>query len=237
MFTGFEQRGRRRPRRGGVAVASVAAHALVAWLAAVASVRANDAPPSPPSADTIIWVAPTPRATRPVGERPARPRGTPRAGTGSSPAWRAAPLVPELLPAIDVDAAHAPDPLRDALAGDVFGAAASAPGGPGAGAADEGPWPSTAVEVEARPRPGNPAPRYPAALEATRVAGTVTARFVVDTLGRVEPGSVRLAGSDDPRFADAVRRVLPRHRFHPARVGGRAVRQLVEQPFVFAVRP
>jgi hypothetical protein len=60
-------------------------------------------------------------------------------------------------------------------------------------------------------------------------------RFVVDTAGRVEAGSVHVVRADHPLFADggprrARRRVLP-----PAEAGGRRVRQLVEQAFAFAL--
>ena len=97
-------------------------------------------------------------------------------------------------------------------------------------------WSEDVVDTPAAPLPGNPPPQYPAALRATGVEGQVVARFVVDTLGRVEPSSVELpAGDSDPRFATAVRDVLPRLRFRPAAVGGHRVRQRVQQPFTFAI--
>jgi outer membrane biosynthesis protein TonB len=67
------------------------------------------------------------------------------------------------------------------------------------------------------------------------VAGRVVARFVVDTLGRVEPGSVQVVAADHPLFAATVREALGAMRFRPARAGGVRVRQLVELPFAFAV--
>ncbi len=65
----------------------------------------------------------------------------------------------------------------------------------------------------------------------------VLVEFVVDTLGRVEPTSVRVVESDHPYFSDAVLRALPVYRFLPAEVQGRRVRQLVRLPFRFAVSP
>ena len=84
--------------------------------------------------------------------------------------------------------------------------------------------------------PGAPAPRYPEMLRAGAVQGRVVARFVVDTLGRVEPPSVEFPEASHLQFAEAVRQVLPRLRFRPAEAGGRRVRQLVQQEFRFALR-
>ena len=62
------------------------------------------------------------------------------------------------------------------------------------------------------------------------------AEFVVDTSGRVEPGSIRVLRTSHPLFAQAVERVLPLARFVPAEAGSRRVRQLVQQPFAFAMQ-
>jgi hypothetical protein len=64
----------------------------------------------------------------------------------------------------------------------------------------------------------------------------VSARFVVDTLGRVEPASIEITETTHTLFADAVRVALLRQRFLPAAAGGHLVRQLVVQPFEFRIR-
>ena len=116
--------------------------------------------------------------------------------------------------------------------GGLRGTAAGADGGLGGSE----PWSAATVERAAAPRDGNPVPRYPEALRAAGTEGQVLVRFVVDTAGRVEAGSVRVLRADDPQFAEAVRAVLPSFRFTPAEAGGRRVRQLVEAPFAFTVR-
>ena len=63
--------------------------------------------------------------------------------------------------------------------------------------------------------------------------GSVMVEFVVDTTGRVEPGSIQLTQADHALFASAVRDVLPRYRFIPAMAAGHRVRQLVRLPFRF----
>jgi TonB family protein len=74
---------------------------------------------------------------------------------------------------------------------------------------------------------------YPPSLRAEHIEGTVLAEFVVDTLGRVEPDRFGIVGSTDPLFSDAVRSAIRGASYTPAIRGGRRVRQLVRQPFVF----
>lgn len=110
-------------------------------------------------------------------------------------------------------------------------------GGPSAGSPSaDGPHTAYTVDRPVQPRDGNPVPRYPAVLASAGVEGTVTAQFVVDTLGAVERGSIRLARSTHVLFADAVTATLQHMRFVPAQAGGRMVRQLVEQSFQFTIR-
>jgi TonB family protein len=79
------------------------------------------------------------------------------------------------------------------------------------------------------------APAYPAMLQSTGVQGQVIAQYVVDTLGRAEAASFRVLESTHVLFTSAVQAALPALRFVPAEVGGRKVRQLVQQPFVFSI--
>ena len=77
--------------------------------------------------------------------------------------------------------------------------------------------------------------RYPDDLRQRGVCGEVLASFVVDTLGRAEMETFRVIKSTDPLFSDAVRRGVAQSRFKPARLRGRTVRQLVQQPFAFKI--
>lgn len=92
------------------------------------------------------------------------------------------------------------------------------------------------VDREVVPLSTNPAPRYPASLRAAGVQGSVLARFVVDTTGRVRMETVQVDASDHPLFSEAVIEVLRRSRYAPAELRGRKVPQLVVQPFVFVLR-
>jgi TonB family protein len=81
-----------------------------------------------------------------------------------------------------------------------------------------------------------PAPRYPAALAQARVTGRVELAYVVDTLGRAEPGSLRTLMSAHPALDSAARASVLASRYRPARLRGSAVRQLVRQMFGFRLR-
>lgn len=91
------------------------------------------------------------------------------------------------------------------------------------------------VERPASANPSNMPPRYPAALRAAGIQGGVTARFVVDTNGRVDTSTVEIVKSDHADFATAVREGLPQLRFFPAQVANRPVKQMVTMPFTFSL--
>jgi TonB family protein len=91
------------------------------------------------------------------------------------------------------------------------------------------------LDEAARPLPTTGWPTYPADMRIAKREGEVLARFVVGTDGTVDPSTLQVVRSSDPAFTTAVRDAIPALRFQPARVGGRAVRQLIEQPFTFAL--
>jgi TonB family protein len=78
-------------------------------------------------------------------------------------------------------------------------------------------------------------PRYPDSLKVHGVQGQVLAQFVVDTMGQVEPSTFRVLASTHDEFTAAVRGAMPGFAYEPARRRGQKVRQLVQQPFVFAI--
>ena len=93
------------------------------------------------------------------------------------------------------------------------------------------------ITKPATPLADNRPPRYPDELRVAGVEGEVLTQLVVDTSGRVASGSVKVLRSTDPRFTAAVLGNLESWRFSPAEVDGRRVRQLLEMPFTFALRP
>ena len=61
-------------------------------------------------------------------------------------------------------------------------------------------------------------------------------RFIVDTLGRIEPCSLTLLETTHPLWGTAALHYARDWRFRPAKRGVRRVRQSVHQPFNFTMR-
>jgi TonB family protein len=91
------------------------------------------------------------------------------------------------------------------------------------------------VEKQVRVVPGSPQPQYPATMKKAKISGEVLAQFVVNADGRADLSTFKVLKSDHQEFADAVREILPDMRFIPAEIGGQKVKQMVQQPFTFAV--
>jgi protein TonB len=88
--------------------------------------------------------------------------------------------------------------------------------------------------VEERPeRIAGPEPRYPDMLRQAGIDGEVVIECVIDTLGRVEPGTIRVASSTHVLFEQPAREALAASIFRPARLDGRAVRVRVQLPIAF----
>jgi periplasmic protein TonB len=91
------------------------------------------------------------------------------------------------------------------------------------------------VEKQVSTAPGSPQPRYPEMLKSANIEGEVLAQFVVDTTGHAEMSTFKVLKSSHDGFTQAVKNVLPNMRFYPAEIGGRKVKQMVQQPFTFAL--
>ena len=91
------------------------------------------------------------------------------------------------------------------------------------------------VEKPVMQAPNSPTPQYPDILRQAGVEGEALVSFVVDTTGRADVASFKIIRTTHELFATAVKNALPRMRFIPAEVGDKKVRQLVQQPFSFAI--
>lgn len=76
-------------------------------------------------------------------------------------------------------------------------------------------------------------PGYPAEAAARGLGGKVLLQVAVDSAGAPVPETLVVLESPDPLLEDAARAALLQYRFTPARLHGRAVRQLVQIPFTF----
>jgi TonB family protein len=59
---------------------------------------------------------------------------------------------------------------------------------------------------------------YPPGLRSMGIEGTAIVQFVVDTNGRVEPGSIRVVSSTHPLFESGALQVVPWGKFSPGRM-------------------
>ena len=131
------------------------------------------------------------------------------------------PFPPTSLPLLDFHPATTPAPVSGGPGGD----SRLSPGSP---------FPMDMVDERPEVLAGPPL-TYPDLLRQAGIQGRVLVRAVVDTLGRVEPGSVAVVVSSNPGFDRAALDYLRRALFRPARVLGRPVRVLVEVPIEFRI--
>jgi TonB family protein len=71
---------------------------------------------------------------------------------------------------------------------------------------------------------------YPEGLRREGIEGHVVVQAVVDTTGRVEPGSIKIVKSSNAAFDLPTRLWVLKALFRPARLHGEAVRVLISQP-------
>ena len=226
-----------RQRHAGGTVASMLVHgAVVATIVALTLPGRGSARSAPDIVvDTIRFIRPMSPTPRPSATTPRSPtpsdQGIPRPNL---PTIDVPVLTPTTIPPIDLSAA--PTTSDEVVIGrraNEFGSGAAGPGIPVGGSGEV--LDPSAVDRPPRILGRAPEPRYPAALRSAGIPGHVLAEFVVDTLGRAEPGSLRFPELTNPLFGDAVREALARYRFSPGEVAGRKVRTRVAVPFEFRV--
>jgi periplasmic protein TonB len=226
----------RRPRRRAGLVASIVIHTLIIGgaLAATAAAKSRNPGHRRPPPPTIIYTRQDPRPAPPksrvhgrgravISERRLIPHYVGQRITYVSDSLFRQPVDIAGETPLGIDSLSSACLLRCRLR---FDRDSSHPG--------DGGRPATIATVDrAAALVSPPRPRYPELLRAAGVTGRVIVRLVVDTLGRVEPGSIVVRESSHDLFAGAVRAILPALRFVPAEAGGRRVRMLVDLPFEF----
>ncbi|MEP6780054.1 MAG: energy transducer TonB [Gemmatimonadaceae bacterium] len=142
--------------------------------------------------------------------------------------------IPTVIP--DIDLSKKMTDVSDFTGKGVAGGTAKGVGsGPAPPPQGDQPYFEFQVEKPVVAAPGSPGPVFPEMLKSAGVEGTVLAQFIVDTTGRAEVASFKVLKSDHAQFELAVKNALPRMRFLPAEVGGKKVKQLVQQPFQFSL--
>ncbi|MGI8508708.1 MAG: energy transducer TonB [Gemmatimonadaceae bacterium] len=78
-------------------------------------------------------------------------------------------------------------------------------------------------------------PEYPSSLQSAGIEGEVDVQFVVGIDGRADMSTFKVTKSSNDMFSNAVRTAVSRARYSPAEIGGKKVRMLVQQPFMFGI--
>ena len=91
--------------------------------------------------------------------------------------------------------------------------------------------------VQEKPeRLAGPPPVYPPLLQSAGIEGTVMVQAVIDTMGRVEPASIKIVTSANPGFNESAKQTVMKSLFRPARVYGKAVRVLIQLPVAYTIK-
>jgi TonB family protein len=92
----------------------------------------------------------------------------------------------------------------------------------------------SSVTVDETPvRISSPPLEYPRMMRQAGINGVVLVQAIVDTTGRVEPGSIQVIQSSQAAFEGAATRLVQRSLFQPGRLRGQVVRVLIQIPVVF----
>ena len=214
---------------------SVLLHGLMITAAIIATTQGPATLEAPRESRVVPLTAPIARAEPPRTAALPRPR-VPAAPVAPTITPIIAPAAPPLIAPIAVPSTL-PLPIDGAMP--ILLPEGGTPGTPGNSTPGEGtPLGGTvlgaeSVDIAAHLLPHSPLPRYPEMLTTQRIEGGVRVRFVVSANGRAELNTLEILDATHPAFIEAVRAVLPRLRFAPAKLGRTNVRQLVEIPFGF----
>ncbi len=233
MFENLIETKPKKPKTFKTMVLSVFLHALAISAAVYGTLQAKEAIEKP-KAEKVEFVEmkkdepPPPKEEAPPPEviaAPPPPKGF---------QVLTAPIkIPDVLPEIDLskkvtdEADFSGKGVQGGIAKGVVG---------GTGPVSDQPYFEFQVEKQVQSIPGKgPQLRYPDMLRSANVEGEVLAQFVVDTTGKVEIAGLKILKSSHDLFTNAVRQALGAARYYPAEIGGRKVKQLVQQPFNFTL--
>jgi periplasmic protein TonB len=234
MFNQLIESKRAKKRSPGTTAFSIGLHAvligLAVWATANAAIRNEK-----PKAEKIEFVQVKKDEPPPPKKEPPPP---PKDVTVAPPppkgfqVLQAPPIVPVKIP--DIDLSKKATDLGDFTGKGVAGGTGKGVVGGTGPVSNTETYFSYQVEKQVSTRDDSPKPAYPSTLESAGIEGEVDVQFVVDTTGRVQPGSIKIQKATNDLFKASVLSTLPKMRFNPAEVGGKKVKQLVEQPFTFS---
>ena len=237
MFNNLLESKPKKEKRGGGTMASVLMHG--ALIAGAVYATANAAIENEKPRQEKIDFVETPKEEPPPPKDEPPPPPPPDIVAAPPPPKGfqvlTAPVeIPDVIPEIDLSK-KVTDEADFSGKGVAGGVAKGVEGGKAPVVQTDQPYFEFQVEKPVVPAPGSTAPRYPDMLRQAGVEGEVLAQFIVDTTGRAENGSLKILKSSHDLFVQSVKNALPNMKFIPAEVGGRKVKQLVQQPFTFSI--
>ena len=224
------------PLRTRWVTTSILSHAMIITLAILGTRAALNAPRVVPPESMMLVFVPKPPPPPPPEVKPVHP--APVVSLAAPPPKGFQTVVapsdlPKEIPPVDLNERPL-DPRDFTGQGTEGGVADGVVGGTGPVTAD-------AIYEATAELPGfqaaevlsEPPPKYPPVLASVGLDGRVALEFVIDTLGKVEPGSTKVLESTHPAFEAAAVSATAAFRFRPARVNARPVRQLTRQSVRF----
>jgi len=236
MFNNLLESKPKKEKRGGGTVTSIVLHSIVVGLAVYATANAAIQNEKPRQEKIDFVETPKDEPPPPKDEPPPPPPPDIVAAPPPPKGFQVltAPVeIPDVIP--DIDLSKKVTDENDFSGKGVAGGVAKGVEGGKAVVQSDQPYFEFQVEKPVVPAPGSTSPRYPDMLRQAGVEGEVLAQFVVDTTGRAEPNTLKILKSSHDLFIQSVKNALPQMKFIPAEVGGRKVKQLVQQPFTFSI--
>jgi protein TonB len=236
MFNNLLESKPKKQKQTGGTVASIVMHSLLVGLAVYATANAAIKNEKPKQEKIDFVETPKDEPPPPKDEPPPPPPPDVVAAPPPPKGFQVltAPVeIPDVIP--DIDLSKKVTDENDFSGKGVAGGTSKGVEGGKAVVQSDQPYFEFQVEKPVVPAPGSTQPRYPDMLRQAGVEGEVLAQFVVDTTGRAEPNSLKILKSSHDLFIQSVKNALPQMKFIPAEVGGRKVKQLVQQPFSFSI--
>ena len=237
MFNYLLESSPHRQKKAGSTVFSIGIHSALiagaAWATAHSAIK-NEKPKIEKVTYVEVKKDEPPPPKQPLPPPPKDVTVTPPPPKGFQ-VLKAPVIIPTVIPNVDLSkrVTDAADYSGKGVAG---GVAKGVEGGTGPIGSDATTYYAYQVERTAKLDPDSPKPPpYPETLRGAGIEGQVDAQFVVDTNGRAEVGSFKVTQTTNQLFSQKVQETLPRMRFFSAEVGGRKVRELVQQSFSFSL--
>ena len=229
MFENLIESKRKQQKSLGQSITSVIVHILIIFGAVKATSGAAETLQKVIQDTTMVFLEP-PKAPEPPPEQP-----PPEAVVAANPPPQGFQVVtppadiPTEIPPVNLNEKFDP---RDFTGKGVEGGIGTGVVG-GTGPVLEGEV-FLAAEVDETPQTaGACSPEFPPVMKSAGIPGRVVMQFVVNTDGKVDPGSLKIMNSTHKAFEDPAKEAILKCPFKPGRSRGQPVRVLVQQAISF----